>query len=79
MKKNERLLKLAIRKCRRFSKKTNEWCGYLTPSEIVVLRNAGVKFEENSYGNNHADECIKKGISNPTTVYFYPNSVVMEA
>ena len=73
------VLKSAILKCRRFTKKTNEWCGCLTPSEIFALINAGV---QPAYDNdNHIkwlENNLKKGISNPIWFYFYPNKVVMK-
>jgi hypothetical protein len=71
-------LKSAIRKCRLFCKKTGQWCGCLTPSEILALRKAGVKFEDHSYGDRMTDKWMKQGISNPVWVYFYPNHVVMK-
>jgi hypothetical protein len=77
MKKNERLLRSAIRKCSRFAK-TKQYCGNLTPSEIFTLIDAGVK----PIRENHHIEWLKKnlneGQSNPIWFYFYPNGVVMD-
>lgn len=73
-----RLLKLAIKKCRRFSD-TNQWCGYLTSAEVVVLVEAGA-IPTNSLRLawvERAKENMKRGVSKNVWFYFYPNGLKM--
>lgn len=69
-------LKVAVRKSRHYFKR--EWCGCLTPCEIIALVTAGAK---PSVGHVHlverAREQIKKGICNSNWFYFQPNGIVM--
>lgn len=73
------ILRSAIHKCRRFTKQTNEWCGYLTPSEIFALIDAGVVPVDRDSGHiEWVKTNLNRGISNPIWFYFYPNKVVMK-
>lgn len=74
---NQRDLKKIVAKCGRFSN-TNQWCGYLTPTEIIALIDAGAK---PGLGWDSMLERVrlnkKTGISNPIWFYFYPNGIKM--
>lgn len=78
--KRKRILNKSLNKCRRFSKTNNEWCGWLTPTEIFTLIEAGVIPVHRD--DNHIEwlkERLKKGLSNPIWFYFYPNIIVMKS
>jgi len=49
-----------------------EWCGYLTPSEVVALVADGATLVNNHKGElQYLQSEIARGISNPRWTYFY--------
>ena len=66
-------LRRAMRKIRQFSN-TKEWCGYLTPCEMIALLDDGGKETNNSmYQREYIQSHIDNGICNPFWFYFYPS------
>jgi hypothetical protein len=67
---------VALSKISRFSN-TQEWCGYLTPSEAVALLDAG------GIASEHYDQSVRirkaEGKSKPTWFYFIPSKDIEKA
>jgi hypothetical protein len=71
----ERQLKRALGKATHFNGKT--WCGCFTPTEILLLVEAGVSPTDNGWMVNYARAQKAAGISCLLWFYFHPNKVEM--
>jgi hypothetical protein len=63
-----RRLQLIARKITRFDGR--QWCGYLTPMEIIELVCSGIAHEYIPHEYSRACEKRDRGESNPTWFYF---------
>lgn len=65
-------LRRAERKVRRLNKR--EWCGYLTPSEMLALVQDGARPTPNNQTMyDYHLERRERGESSPSWFYFYPS------
>lgn len=77
MRNKNKVLEIAIRKLRRFDKKT--YCGYLSSSEIMALHKDGWRqyahknhpsYEYGEYKIKSTADALKSGISGAQTMYY---------
>lgn len=69
-------LSRAIAKCHLHAK--TEWTGYLTPSEILALVDAGAIPVNEPAHIEWIKKKVARGESRPTYFYFYPNAALLE-
>lgn len=74
MKRKNRIINSVIKKSKIFDPKTNTWCAYLTPSDVLALIELNIikPSKSNEYLVNRFKEKKEKGICNPTWFYFHP-------
>jgi len=76
MNKRNRVAEIAVRKLRRFGGR--EWCGYLTPAEVVYLLDKGCKLTEtNKYKEELARTWFGSGEGHASWYYFQSLAVVL--